>query len=184
MKKVFAHLMCIAVLFAGIPVTSCTTTQDGEQSIESLEQMSELDYNRWKLYIQLGVKIGANRLLEEGVVDEATLDVMADVVENVATKPIQAGATSIIKEVLEDELEKLGLNNDEAVFVLLVAEQELLARGVLDGVLDPETGNTVLSPRAKEMLGIVAGSLRAAGNVSAEEAVQAMELNANFAECD
>jgi len=180
MRKVL--MIAMVGVLAAMPMTlaGCASTSSGEQGIESLENMTELDYNRWKLYIQLGVKIGANRLIEEGVLSDTELELMAGVIETVATKPVTVGATSIIKTALEDALAEAGLTNDEAVFVLLIAEQELMARGALDGVLDPTTGVVNLSPRTKDMLQVIADALRSAGIVTSEEQVQAMVMDADF----
>lgn len=174
--KKIATLGIVGVLAIGaISGAGCVST-GGEHGIEALEQMSDLEYNNWKLYISLGVKVGARRLLDEGIVSITDLTVASTVVDSVATSPIVPGATSLLEKPLEDA----GFTNDEAKLVLLIVEQELLARGGLSGVLDPETGVFKLAPRTQEVLQLVASSLRSVTEITPEEFQRAAELNADF----
>lgn len=167
-KILIACLLCMCI----VPATSSCTTTNG---VKPLEEMSELDYSKWKLYIQLGVKIGANRLLQEGVVTHDQLGIAAAAIDGIAGEPIAGG----IKSLIVPALRKAGFANDEVEFILLVAEQELLARGALDWI-NPETNLFELSPRTKEVLAIVANALRTAGTVTEEEKTQAVEMKADF----
>lgn len=170
MKYLIACLMCLCL--AG-SFAACTTT--GGNGVKPLEQLTELEYSKWKLYIQLGVKIGANRLLQEGVVSTGQLNVAAGVIDGIQGEPVTGGAKSLIIPALH----KAGFSNDEVEFILLVAEQELISRGALDWI-NPETNVLELSPRSKEVLGIVADALRTAGNVTPSEQTQAQQMKADF----
>lgn len=144
-------------------------------NMQQLEQMQQREYENWKLYIQLGVKVTANRLLEEGSVTADELNLVANVVDSVATSPVVPGATALITPALE----KAGLTSDEIRLVIAIVEQELLARGALEW-LDPTTGVVSLSPRTKEILGLVAGSLRSAASVNRAEVQEAQFLETEF----
>lgn len=176
--KAIATLGIVGVLAVGAISGAGCTTLGGGQGVEALEQMSQLEYDNWKLYISLGVKIGARRLLDEGIVSASDLATAASVVENVSTKPILPGATSL----LEGPLTEAGFTNDEAKLVLLIVERELLSRNGLTGVLDPETGLVNLAPRTKEVLQLVATSLRGATEVTPAEFERAAEMNADFSQ--
>jgi hypothetical protein len=171
MNKLSVILAFVAVL--GIGFTGCVSS--GGNSVKPLEQMTELEYSKWKLYIQLGVKIGANRLVEEGVVTTEQLGIAAAIIDGLRDQPVAGAGKSLIVPALQ----KAGFNNDEVEFILLVAEQELMARGALDW-LNPETNILELSPRAKEVLALIADALRTAGKVTENEQTQASKMNANF----
>lgn len=167
------NFVCIALLalLCGQASMSCS----GPGSIKQIEEMSDLEYSKWSLYIQLGVKIGANRLVQEGVVTTSQLNVAAGVIEGIGGEPIAGGVKSLILPALQ----KAGFQNDEVEFILLVAEQELLARGALEWI-NPQTNVLELSPRTLEILKIVANSLRTAGVVTSAEANQASQMKADF----
>ena len=174
MKKWIAPLALIAVLGAA-SLSGCAST-DGGKGVQALEQMSELDYNKWKLYIQLGVKIGANRLLQEGTVSVQDLSIAATAIETVRDQTGVPGTKSFIQDALKDA----GLTNDEVELLLVIVEQELLARGALDW-LNPETGVVEWSPRTKDLLTLVAGSLRTATTApQADEVRQGQQLEQQF----
>lgn len=167
-KKIFAALVCV------LTVIGCMST-NGQGAIKPLEQMSDVEYTHWKLYIELGVKIGAHRLLTEKIVTQNQLVMVATVVDSVVTTPLEAGATSLLIPALQ----KAGFNNDEATLVIMVVDQELMSRGALKWV-DPATGLVSLSPRTKEVLGLVSSALRTAGNVSEDEHAKAVSMGADF----
>ena len=173
MKKWITPLALVAVLGAA-SLSGCVST-DGGKGVQALEQMSELDYNKWKLYIQLGVKIGANRLLEEGTVTAGQLEIAATALETVRDQTGIPGTKSFVKDALADA----GLNNDEIELLLVIVEQELIARGALDWI-NPETGVIEWSPRTKDLLTLVAGSLRSAATVTEQEKSQGTQLEAEF----
>jgi len=163
----------IAPAIAGILLmgnAACVTTGDG-QGIEAVEQMNDLDFSRWQLYIQLGVKIAANRALEEGLVTEEELDLAATALETATTQSLAPGTGTLIGPLLSDS----GLNNDELTLILLIVENELLARGALDWI-NPDTGVMGLSPRTQIILNTAAGSLRAASVVTETEKLQYQEM--------
>jgi len=155
-------------------VTGCVTTGDG-QGIKALEEMSDLEYARWQLYITLGVKIAANRALTEDLVSASELNTAATALEILRDQTVVSGATSLILPALESA----GLTSEEVQLLLLIVEQELLSRGALEW-LDPETGIVALSPRTKEMLTRVADALRSATVVSAEEVIEGEALEVEF----
>lgn len=170
-NKMIAVLIMAGVLLGS--TIACTTTNGN--GLKPLEQMSDLDYSKWKLYIQLGVKIGANRLLQEKVVTHDQLYIAAAAIDGVKGEPVAGGAKSLIVPALH----KAGFSNDEVEFVLAVAEQELLAHGALNWI-NPQTNVLELSPRTKEMLGVIADSLRTAGTVTQEEQTNAAHMKADF----
>src|SRR5690348_7731283 len=108
MKKLIALMMCLCLFGSFV---ACSTT--GGNSVKPLEQLTELEYSKWKLYIQLGVKIGAHRLLQEGVVNTDQLNVAAGVIDGIQGEPITGGAKSFIIPALH----KAGFNNDEVEFI-------------------------------------------------------------------
>lgn len=165
----------LVLALAGGAISGCMSTGDGEQGIEALESMSDLEYSKWKLYLTLGTKIGANRLLSEGVVTEEELDIAATALETVRDQSVVPGATSIITPALEEA----GLTNDAVQLLLLIVEQELMSRGALEW-LDPETGLIALSPRTKDLLTTIADALRSATLVTGEEIQQGMQLESEF----
>lgn len=171
MKNLFIVLVSCIALSSGL--VSCATTNGN--GVKPLEEMTELEYSKWKLYIQLGVKIGANRLLQEGIVTQDQLGIAAAAIDGIQGEPVTGG----IKSLIVPALRKAGFENDEVEFILLIAEQELLARGALDW-LNPETNILELSPRTKEVLTIVANALRTAGTVTPTEKTQASSMNADF----
>lgn len=174
-KKWIAPAVLMLAL-AGGAISGCVSTgEDGEQGIEALEGMTDLEFNKWKLYLTLGTKIGANRLLAEGVVTAEELDLTATAIETARDQSIVPGATAIITPALEEA----GLTNDEVQLLLLIVEQELMSRGALEW-LDPETGLVAFSPRTKELLTAVADALRSAALLSGTELEQGKELEAVY----
>lgn len=147
--------MILVAMLGGGTISGCLTTGDGEQSIEAIEAMTDQEYNKWKLYWSLGVKIGANRLITENVLKIEEVELIAVTLETVRDQSVVPGATSIIQPALEDA----GLTNDEVQLLFLVVEQELLARGALSWI-DPDTGLVALSPRTKELLTLLADNIR------------------------
>lgn len=162
-KKWIAPAVLVLAL-AGGSISGCMTTNDGEQGIEALEGMTDLEFNKWKLYVSLGTKIGANRLLAEGLVTEEELDIAATAIETARDQSVVPGSTAIITPALQEA----GLTNDEVQLLLLIVEQELMSRGALDWI-DPETGLVAFSPRTKELLTAVADALRAAETITDNE---------------
>lgn len=173
MKKLTSFMLAISL--AGGVLPGCISSQDGQKAIEALENMSDLDFNKWKLYVSLGSKIGANRLLAEGLASENDLKLAATALETVRDQSVVPGTSHFIENALAD----IGLTNDEVKLLLIIVEQELASRGALEWI-DPETGLFALSPRTKELLTAVADSLRAAANVSNEEVEQGQKLEAAF----
>lgn len=173
-KKWIAPAVIVLAL-AGGAISGCLSTGDGEQGIEALESMTDLEFNKLTLYVTLGTKIAANRALAEGAVTEEELDLAATALETVRDSSVVPGATSIITPALEEA----GLTNDEVQLLLLIVEQELLSRGALEW-LDPATGLVAFSPRTKSLLTSVADSLRAAALLTEEEAQQGIELEAEL----
>jgi hypothetical protein len=163
----------LTLILAGSSISGCVSTENGEQGIEALEGMSELEYSKWKLYIQLGVKVGGNLLLEEGAVTEEELDLAASALELVRDQSIITGTQGVIGPALED----VGLTSSEIHDLLSILELELASRGALSWI-NPETGLIKFSPRTQELLTAVADSLRAATLVSGEELRMYDELQA------
>ncbi len=174
-KKWIGAAVLALALGVGGALSGCTMLGTGEGGVQAIEEMSELEWSRWKLYIQLGTKIGANRLLAEDLVSEDDLAIAATVLDTLRDQTVVPGATSLIAPALVEA----GLTNDEVQLLLLIVEQELLSRGALEW-LDPDTGLLALSPRTKELLTLVADALRSASAVSQTELSQGADMDADF----
>lgn len=148
---IFPVIFILGLMIGGV---ACTTTPEGK-GLKAIEQMSDAEYSKWKIYIELIVKVGINKLVDQHVVTTEDLVKVANVIESIEISDIQTGAKSLIKPALE----KAGLKNDEIELILLVAEQELISHGALSWT-NPETGMIELSPRTKEILAIIVNVLR------------------------
>jgi len=168
-KLLIAGLVTLT-LFGGAVSTGCVGTNDGEQGIEFIEEMSEADWARRQLILSLGVSVGANRLVEAGVVSQTDLELAAATLEIVRDQELIAGATSLITPALENA----GVTNAEIQLLLLVVEQELLRRGALQWL--DENGQVALSPRTRELLTTIANSLRTATSMTTTEISEATSL--------
>lgn len=173
MKKWIIPLALVAAV--GVASLSGCAGPGGTQGVQALEEMSDLQFSKWKMYVQLGVKIAANRLLSEGVVSVQDLELAATALETVRDQSGIPGTKTFIQDALKD----VGLTNDELELVLVLVEQELLSRGVLDWI-NPETGVVEWSPRTKDLLTTVASSLRSAATVTPQEAEQGAVLREEF----
>lgn len=148
-KKIWASLLLVCGLMAAPNLSGCVSTQDGQQGVEFIENMDDVSFDRWQLYVSLTVKIGANRLLEEGIVTADELLLAADVMEAAQAANVPVGAVSLLEPLFIE----VGLNNDEMLLVLLIVEQELLSHGV--------SLDTNLSLRTKAVLQGAANAIRA-----------------------
>jgi hypothetical protein len=175
---VLAGVLAIPAISGG--GVSCVSTDQGQQGLVALENMEEAEYNKWKLYVSLGVKVAANRLLEEGTVEAEELELAASVLETLEGTTVLEGAQSLVRPALENA----GLSNDEVMLVLLVAEQELLSRTPLVSLVDSETGTLSLTPRSKELLLLVAESLRTALELTEEEEAEVERLEVERTQVD
>jgi hypothetical protein len=165
MKK---QLLAGALVLGGLIVASgcLSTNADGEVVLESLEEMSELEFSRTSQYIYLGTKIGASRLIESGELSAGTAEAVADVLEGLIGEPVLEFAGGFITDLVAEQVE---LTGDELMLLLLIVEQELLTRGGATWV-DEETGEVRLTERTEDVLLLVADALRsAAGGVTPEE---------------
>lgn len=174
------NFLLVFALFCGTVNTSCVSSGNG-QGIESLEEMTDVEFGQWKTYIRLGTKIGANRLLEENLVSRKTLDVMASTLETIRDTQVDPGLPNFLSEAVKNALLKEGLTNDEAELLILIVEQELQSRGAFKW-LNPTTGVVELSPRTKELLTAVVDALRTAGidPVTADENTQGQALQIRY----
>ena len=163
-RKNLVALALVGLLM--IPAMSGCITTDNGAGVQAIEDMSELEFNKWNLYVTLGVKIAANRSLQEGLVTQEELNLAALGLELIGNQPVLDGTTSLIQSSLED----VGLNNDEIMLILLIAEQEILQRGGGD-YIDPVTGQLAVSPRTEILLDNIAQALRDAAFISDEEFV-------------
>ena len=167
--------MIIALALAGGGISGCLTTGDGSQGIEVIEGMTDAQFTNWKLYIQLGIKVGTNRMVQEGMVTQEDLNLAALTLEAVRDQPITPGATAIIAPALEEA----GLTGPEVELLVAILEQELLSRGALDWI-DPETGLIAFSPRTKELLTAVAAGLRSTDELTDSELEEGKALEAEY----
>jgi hypothetical protein len=166
MKKLLSIVMVAFLVTTPLYVSSCIST-GGEQGVETLESMPEADYQRLKLYSTLGVKIAANRLVEEGTVSTEDLEIAADVLDAIKTTPIMGGGQLLVSELLEGS----GLTSTEIEALIQIVVFELEARGIFDQLGDGGLIN--LAPRTEDFVDALIDSLRSAGTVSQEELAEA-----------
>lgn len=172
MKKylnVLLVLGLVALPVTGIALSGCVAT-DGEQGLQTLEQMSEIDYRRLKLYSTLGVKIAAHRLVAEGTVSAEDLVTAADLLSSIKSTPILGGAEFLIEELLASG----GLDSVEVEALVQIVVFELQARGVFD--LLALDGTIVLAPRTEDFIDSLIAAVRSAGVVSAGELEEARSV--------
>lgn len=171
------NFILVLALFCGTVSTSSCISSGNGQGIESLEQMTDVEFTQFQSYIRLGVKIGGTRLLEEGLVTKVELGVTATALETLRDQTIDPGVSHLIN----DALIKAGLTNDEIELLLLIVQQELESRGAFKW-LNPTTGVIELSPRTKQLLTTVSAALRAVGNdpVTTEDNTEGQKLQARY----
>jgi|APGre2960657404_1045060.scaffolds.fasta_scaffold07590_7 hypothetical protein len=164
-------------IFSLATIPSCHSSANGN-GLTAVEDLSENDFNKWKLYVELGVKIGANRLIEEQKVSREELTKVSDAMDLVLTQP----ATTVGQMLLQKALIDSGIHNDEIRLILAIAENEIISRSGyqyvnLDGIVN-------LTPRTRELLMAISFSLRTAGKApvtSAEKAyIQKVKASASI----
>jgi hypothetical protein len=162
-KYIAAGVLALGTL---VVASGCITTADGDLTLESIEEMSELEYSRMSQYVYLGTKIGAARLLESGDLDLLVVGQVADVLEGLVGQPILELTGGFVTDAVT---ENVVLTSDEMLLILLIVEQEVLARGGATYV-DEETGELRLTERTEDLMLLVADALRSAvGGVTLEE---------------
>lgn len=154
--------------------TACHSTGSGS-GLKPIEEMSDVEYSKWQLYIHLGVKVGANRLILEKVISKEDLLKIASVIDGIRDNTLTNAGGSLLAPALQ----KAGFTQTEVELLFTVVEQELIARGGLKWV-DPATGTLALSPRTKSLLTVIASALKTAGQIEAIEEVGAKSLEAEF----
>lgn len=153
----------IALPAVHIALSGCTTTQDGEYGLKRLEEMSESDYQRLKLYSTLGVKIAANRLVQEGIMSVEELQSVANALTAIKSTPVLGGAELFISDLLTNS----GLTSVEAQSLVEIVVFELQARGVLSHL--NEAGAIALTARTGDFIDGLIEAVRTAAVVTAEE---------------
>ena len=172
--KLLTNIVLVLALICGTVSSSCQTGNNG-QSLQTIEQMSDVEFDKWKLYIQLGVKIGANRLLEEKTVTVDDLLLASTAIETLRDQSIRPGIDHVIGNALIDS----GLKNDEVALLLMIVEDELKARGALTWT-DTVSGLIRFSPRTKDLLTTVVSALRSATIISTQDAAQGKQLQVYY----
>lgn len=168
----------LGISLATASLSGCVSTGDG-QGVVMLEEMTQPQFNKWRLYIGLSTKVIASRLVSEGLVTPEELAKAAEaltIVRDGLATP-EGSATSLLLPALE----KVGLKGSEIELALLVIEQEILQRGVIP-FLDPVTGTYTFSPRTKDLLDSMINSLNAAATspVTPGEGEQASKLQSEL----
>lgn len=158
MKNYILPIVLATLLGTSIATTSCISA-GSEQGVVLIENMSEQEFTKWRLYISLTTKVVASRLVDEGLVSREELALAAQALELVrdGSLPPDLSTSSILKPALE----KVGLKDSEIELALLVIEQEILKRGIVP-FADPVTGLVSLSPRTKSVLNEMINSLKTA----------------------
>jgi hypothetical protein len=164
--KISEIIFCLTVAISSFTLTSCPSTGQGA-GLTAIENLSEQDFNKWKLYVQLGVKIGANRLVEENKTSQEELVKIADCLDMILSQPLSVIGQNLLQKALQDS----GIKNDELALILAIAENEILARSGY--VYTTEDGLVNLTPRTRDLLLGVSNALRMAGKVQVTPA----ELN-------
>lgn len=180
-KKLIVPAVLAAVLGIGIATSSlsgCVSTGGG-QGIVLIENMSEAQFTKWRLYISLSTKVIASRLADEGLVSREELGLAAKALELVRDGAVPPDLST--SSLLRPALEQVGLKDSEIELALLVIEQEVLQRGVVP-FTDPVSGLVSLSPRTKSVLNEMANSLKAAAvePATSAEGQQAVELQSEL----
>jgi hypothetical protein len=129
--------------------TSCVTLDDGNQGLESVEEMTEDEFIELKVYVQLGL----SQALKAINADPADLQEAADLVRQVTTTPVDDDVTLFITSALQEA----GFQNEELMLALLLVETELLGEVFLDYV--NVDGTLKLSERSEELLLLLADEL-------------------------
>lgn len=153
-KQLITPAILAVMLLGGASISGCVTTDEG-QGIESIEAMSEADYQRFMLYLELGVKIAANRALEDGLVTEQELRDTSDALLLIThADALPAAGTGVFATALKE----MGVSNDEVLLILDIVKLELQQRGGMD-FIDPVTGEIDLTPRTESLLLMLAETL-------------------------
>jgi hypothetical protein len=175
-RNIVAPAILAAILLGGASISGCVSTSTG-QGIEAIETMTDADYQRFVLYLQLGIKISANRALAEELVTVEDLELAAE-----ALVLIRDGSVvSVAGEgLIAAGLTEVGLTNDEIFLLLEILELELQQRGGLD-LTDPVTGQIMLTSRTEDLLTIIADTLlESTQPVTEQEIEEGMTLQEEF----
>jgi len=172
-NKWIIPILLAAALAAG-SISGCGSTPSG-QGVQIIEDMNDAQFNKLKLYLGLGVKITATRLLDEKQITKEELQQAKMALVTLKSKPVIDGAASFIQKSLLEA----GLKKPEIELLLVVVEQEILLRGPI-GWIDEETGGLKLSDRTKQLLDVVISALDAAGTVTYTEVQEANTLEAEL----
>ena len=170
MKKILLVIGLAALPLVPVAISGCTTTQDGEHGLKKLEEMSETDYQRLRLYSTLGVKIAANRLVQEGVVSADDLSKAVTALQAISSTPVLGGAELFVSDLLA----KNGLTGVEIESLVELVVFELQARGVLD-ILGPD-GTVALSARTQDFLDALIEAVGSAAVITQEESESARSI--------
>ena len=73
----------------------------GAGASQKIEEMSETDFNKFALYVELGTKIGFSRLIDENVVSVSEATLLADGLDTLAKGPVTVVGESVIRDFLE-----------------------------------------------------------------------------------
>lgn len=170
----FLSLLAVGLL-ASLPfvTTGCVSTGSG-QGLATLEEMDDASFARLQLFVSLGVRVGANRLVTEEIVEAEVLNVVAGVVEEVASSTSVVGSVS---ELLSERLAEVGLTAEEVQLLFLLAEQAIAERGGLTVITID--GQSLLSDRSRALLTTIAAALRQPVVTEAEFST-ALALGADF----
>ncbi len=96
MKAKYWIALGIASVITIGALTGCVGTPDGGQGIEYIEEMDDLRFEEFKLFLQLGVQIGARNLVAEGVVTQVDLDLAASALDIVCNEPVVDTARGVL----------------------------------------------------------------------------------------
>ena len=164
--KSIATLLVLGVFLVvgSLEVTGCMSNPDGEQGIEYIEDMTDVEFNRFMVRASLGLQLGVELYLDSNPDDLQHILDIADLLEDVATRPI----SDLTSDVLTDAVGESGLTETQATLAVLLLEDLLREVGGLDPVMNAD-GTFSLSPRTQTLLVTVATALRTGEPVSFEE---------------
>lgn len=167
----------LLALLAIPAMSGCVLTGTG-QGIENIEEMEEADYQRFRMYLRLSVKILAERLLVEEVVTSDELDNVATVIALAGHAPITGAIDSLIADTLTDS----GFTGSEIMLIAVLIDDQLFGEGRFGTFVSPD-GTLFLSDRTAELLldvGISIAEVSVGKSVTDAETQQHKNLSTQF----
>lgn len=169
MRKFLLALSLMLPLCGGIQ--SCILTPDGG-GFETIENMTEVQFNRWILGLQLTTLLSARTAINNNWTTQEDLNVAASVIDAIKDQPI----ILVTEQAFREYLMSIGLTNMEATAIVMLIRNELVNAGILS-FMDETTGQLLLTPRTEQILTLLADALR---NATVIQQTQVNEMEATL----